>query len=219
MKPLITLILFFSLSLAGFGQANKPYTDSAFEADSHFKCIVGGDHIYNSDTTFLQEDYVPLDSYLLLAVFGRQSNNDSIGFTNKAEAKNLMMNGKKEGKWIEYYIDGTDIDLTTDSTNSVFFVLTVYKDGLAIGMRRWYYKSGEINAIINYKEGRRDGIYKDYYKSGKLKTLDTYIDGRLNGVSKNYYENGKLKDKIVYIDDTVKEWTNYDENGNEIKPK
>ena len=27
------------------------------------------------------------------------------GFTNKAEAKNLMVNGLKEGKWMEYFND------------------------------------------------------------------------------------------------------------------
>ncbi len=27
---------------------------------------------------------------------------DSLGFTNKAEAKNLMVNGLREGKWVEY---------------------------------------------------------------------------------------------------------------------
>lgn len=45
---------------------------------------------------------------LTLSAFG-QTPPDS-GFTNKAEAKNLMVNGLKEGKWIEYY--DTDLNLS-----------------------------------------------------------------------------------------------------------
>ena len=45
------------------------------------------------------------------------------GFTNKAEAKNQIINGLKEGKWIEY-VDGQD-KVTTD-TNAPIYLLTFF---------------------------------------------------------------------------------------------
>ena len=59
-----------------------------------------------------------------LIAFGQA---DSLGFTNKAEAKNLMVNGLKEGKWIEY-IYGIKMNLK-DSSIITGYKSTIYKAG------------------------------------------------------------------------------------------
>ena len=45
-----------------------------------------------------------------LTAFGQQEWADS-SFTNKAEAKNLMVNGLKDGKWIEYFGEKMELRL------------------------------------------------------------------------------------------------------------
>jgi hypothetical protein len=50
-------------------------------------------------------------------------NYDGNGFTNKAEAQNEFVNGKKEGKWIEY-VDS--VGHITGETNSHYYALIIY---------------------------------------------------------------------------------------------
>ncbi|HTB30831.1 MAG TPA: hypothetical protein VK808_02330, partial [Bacteroidia bacterium] len=52
--------------------------------------------------------------FIALGAFG-QDYPDS-GFTNKAEAKNLMVNGLKEGKWVEYQDMMGNFNTDTHST-------------------------------------------------------------------------------------------------------
>ncbi len=59
---------------------------------------------------------------MTITAFGQQENS----FTNKTEAKNQMVNGMKEGKWIEY--DDSDYKLTTDE-NAAYYRLSIYHEG------------------------------------------------------------------------------------------
>jgi antitoxin component YwqK of YwqJK toxin-antitoxin module len=137
---------------------------------------------------------------ITLAAFG-QDYPDS-GFTNKAEAKNLMVNGLKEGKWIDYYKD-TIVGIgegrhskevpTTDTSKANEYHLTVYKKAQSIGTLRTYYKNG---------------ILKD-------ETPQTY--NKIDGVEKRYYETGKIEAKVIWKNCRVIKVINYDDNGNETK--
>ncbi len=144
MKPLVTLILLFCLSLNGFGQQATP------------EC---------------------LDS----------------GFTNKAEAKNSMVNGLKEGKWVEYetYYYDTSSYITTD-TSAPYYILTVYKTG------------------------KPNGIQKKFYKRGMLMSITPYVNGRKNGTEKNYNENGQLQNCLTYINNKIDEEIGYMDSGRVI---
>ena len=85
-------------------------------------------------------------SFSLIA-FGQA---DSLGFINKAEAKNLMVNGLKEGKWVEY------LDFkgrTTSDTNAPDYMLTIYKKGVPIGIVRWYTKLQTLEQKVYYNDG------------------------------------------------------------------
>jgi antitoxin component YwqK of YwqJK toxin-antitoxin module len=173
--------------------------------------------------------------YLFLAIlFLCFACNDVIdeGFTNKAEAKNLVVNGKKEGKWVEYTADDMG-DSTSDSVNYFSYTLRVYKHGEPIGVERIYFKSGERQEIPHtngggnevvkgfYKTGelkfeqpwennKLSGVVKSYYKSGKLKSETPFKDGFESGVQKEYYESGTLKSETSY---TTGEKKCYYENG------
>ena len=132
------------------------------------------------------------------AAFG-QEYPDS-GFTNKAEAKNFMVNGKKEGKWVKYIytddqIDGID-SLTSDTNIANYYYLTCYRDGVPYGVERKYKKYGKSWCLLEkmtLKNGICNGWDRTYYKSGKIETETQLIDLIPNGVEKEYYESGELK--------------------------
>ena len=130
-----------------------------------------------------------------LTAFG-QDYPDS-GFTNKAEAKNLTVNGKKEGKWVEYR--DSNLTKTKDST-APYYMLTVYKTDKPNGIIRGYYKSGKLMSSATYVNGKKNGVAKLYFESGKLRVEGAYIDGIENGVISTYYENGTLNLEIPCTD-------------------
>jgi hypothetical protein len=99
------------------------------------------------------------------------------GFTNKAEAKNLTVNGLKEGKWVEYYENGK---IETESS---------YKNGLRNGVRKFYNESGILLHETPFLDDTINGIEKEYYDSGKIKNEIQYTNG-LKVSTKYYNENG-----------------------------
>jgi len=143
--------------------------------------------------------------------FGQQDYPDS-GFTNKAEAKNLTVNGLKEGQWVEYFYPNSN--KPTDDTSATYYALTIYKSGIRNGAAREYYKNGKIMSVGYFKNGKTNGKVNEYYENGKIKSILPVIDSKANGIYMAYYENGKLKSEVSYLsgieNGTDKE---YDENG------
>jgi antitoxin component YwqK of YwqJK toxin-antitoxin module len=140
---------------------------------------------------------------------------DSLGFTNKAEAKNLLVNGLKEGKWVEY-INEDDEASSEDSTKQ-FYCLFIYKAGKPVGLVRSYFKNGKLKGVTPFANGVMNGVVKEYYESGKLKGEHPYTNDLENGADKEYYENGKLKTVITFKDGQEISTKKYDINGKEIK--
>lgn len=172
-----------------------------------------------------------------LATFGQDypdsaRPDDSVGrgFTNKAEAKNLTINGLKEGKWMER-LDGF-LRVITDTTNFKvlldtihnevnpfgvnFYCLSVYKAGKYNGIIRWYGIDWKIWCEYPYINGKLNGIYKRYYKNGNVEIESPYLNGIANGVAKTYYVDGKMKQEILSVKGKTKRIKYYDQNGNQI---
>jgi antitoxin component YwqK of YwqJK toxin-antitoxin module len=138
-----------------------------------------------------------------LTAFGQQGQYPDSGFTNKAEAKNLMVNGKKEGKWIEYV--GGIFDTIIDS-NAYFYQLTIYSAAVPRGMQRLYRKTGELFSETPYKNGKINGTYKRYFEWGGLIEKCTFIDDKKVGIDIWYNESdkgSKLWREIPYIDGKI----------------
>ncbi|MGP8215607.1 MAG: hypothetical protein ACLQQ4_08600 [Bacteroidia bacterium] len=91
-----------------------------------------------------------------LTSIGQQNPLDS-GFTNKAEAKNLVINGKKEGKWLEYIkrIQLDNIDVTNDTNLAGHYKLTIYRAGKPFGIMRQYYMSGKLMSETKYTNEKK----------------------------------------------------------------
>ena len=102
--------------------------------------------------------------------YGQQYPEDS-GFTNKAEARNILKDTVKIGKWMEYMDSAMHITL---DTNAPYYSLTVYKDG------------------------KPSGIFRGYYRNGNLYFQCAIVNGQKNGVGRKYYQNGNVKSEIPY---------------------
>jgi len=146
-----------------------------------------------------------------------------------------MVNGLKEGKWIEYW----DYNHYVTDTNKGYeiYILTIYKKGKPYGIVREYYKCGKIEREIPYVNGvekwysengyewgeyptingKRDGIAKEYFK-GMLTKEAPFNNGKLNGVVKEYIESDKVIKETPYSNDDkngIEKW--YYENGKVFK--
>jgi antitoxin component YwqK of YwqJK toxin-antitoxin module len=119
------------------------------------------------------------------------------GFTNKAEAKNQMVNGLKEGKWVEFV--NYDDSVVTDSTYIPYYRLSIYRAGKLSGKVRKYLRSGILIVEAYYIEGKLNETYKFYWMNGKLRNATPYINDVINGTVKEYYENGELQSETIYI--------------------
>ncbi|WP_291113573.1 toxin-antitoxin system YwqK family antitoxin [Flavobacterium sp. UBA6135] len=115
-----------------------------------------------------------------------------------------VVNKLYEGEWKYYHLDMDQI-----------MTLENYKNGKLDGVRKVFYKSGELAEETNYKEGKREGSYKKYAENGIVMEELNYkndlfhgpaiykeTDGTIsitgqykNGLSVGewkYYEKGKL---------------------------
>ena len=187
----------------------------------------------------MKATFILILSLFTLSVLGQ--NYPDSGFRNKAEAKNLMVNGKKDGKWFEYHLRRYEGIFTDGDTTRRYYTLTVFKGGDRYGIERWYYISGKLEGEIPFKDGEENGIMKCYYENGNLHSEIPYTKGLRNGFQKVYYENGKIKWECMYVnnepngvetdyyeDGNLKETITYnngkvvssniyDENGNKVK--
>lgn len=142
-------------------------------------------------------------------------------FTNKREAKNLMINGLKEGKWLIYQDSNANV---ISDTNAPYYVLIVFRAGIPVvgrgytrrgsvnfevpilngmdnGLGKWYYDDGKFKAEVIFKNSKKNGVEKNYYESGVLESETPYKNDKQNGVEKDYYESGQLKGTYPFKND------------------
>jgi antitoxin component YwqK of YwqJK toxin-antitoxin module len=117
------------------------------------------------------------------------------GFTSKADAKNVMKKGMKDGNWIEYM--DNEGKATTD-TAAPYYNLVVYKKGMKNGLQNQYAKGGKLLSSMPYKNDKLNGVAKYYNSDGKLTGETSFKDNNLNGVQKTYYESGKVKSQTTW---------------------
>ena len=145
-----------------------------------------------------------LSLFFSLAAIAQQPEYPDSGFTNKAEAKNLTINGLKEGKWLEYIIEYQAHFEAPPGWDTTFYNLLVYKNGIRYGIARkyWYGFIGDpdLCGVKHYIQDNKTRIEKEYWPDGKLWTEGPYINGKENGVIKKYSMGpGYLEYECPYI--------------------
>ena len=96
-------------------------------------------------------------------------------------------NGRREGKWIFYYLDGK---LKEERE---------YKNGSKNGLCKKYSKEGKIDKITSYKDGIKNGKYKEFDSNEKLCLEGVYLNGKKEGLWKNY----KTSEFLLYKNDIL----------------
>jgi antitoxin component YwqK of YwqJK toxin-antitoxin module len=122
---------------------------------------------------------------------------DTLGFTDKKEATNQLVNGKKEGKWLEYKYDMTG---TTTDTKAPYYMLTIYHNDKPVGVSRLYYK-GTTNLAMetHYNNGLKTGMQTAYFYDGKTMQSQTFWrNDSIQGTDKEFYDSGKLYKETTY---------------------
>ncbi|MGP8217184.1 MAG: toxin-antitoxin system YwqK family antitoxin [Bacteroidia bacterium] len=150
-----------------------------------------------------------------LTAFGQ--NPVDTGFTVKAEARNVLVSGLKEGKWIEYEDTVKGIHPTRNSNTAPLYRLAVYHFGKEHGIVRQYWRNGKLYSEITFMNGVENGEAKFYNDNGSLKVEYLYANGKKNGEGKEYDKNGKIKSETTYRNDRPEKTKYFDENGNEIR--
>ncbi|HTB32307.1 MAG TPA: hypothetical protein VK808_09800 [Bacteroidia bacterium] len=117
------------------------------------------------------------------------------GFTNRKEAENLMVDGVKDGKWVEYGFLFWIIRFDT-----LDYTLIEYKHGSPVGIVREYYMDGKLKGEVQYdKVGKRIGVARGFYKNGVMNAENNFMNNQYNGTAKAWYSNGVLDSEATYI--------------------
>ena len=116
-----------------------------------------------------------------------------------------VMNGQKEGTWIEYFNNPEYLPKKVVS----------YEKGKKNGTFVEIDKTGSITKKMEYKNDQLNGQASEWYRGGRLSKLNTYKDGKLDGKQILCYEKGGNLEVSNYKDgerDGETIW--YDESGN-----
>lgn len=125
-----------------------------------------------------------------------------------------VMNGLKEGTWIEYFSSvaylpkrivcfekgkKNGVCLELDKTGSIT-KKAEYKNDMLDGQVSEWFRGGRLSKLNTYKNGLEDGEQILCYEKGGNLEVANYKDGQRNGLTTWYYESGNKKMTIEYKD-------------------
>lgn len=113
--------------------------------------------------------------------------------TGNIQRRYTEVNGKKEGKMIDYYPDGTLLGERW------------FTDDKQIGRTNVYYKSGRLKEVQYYENGLKQGGDTLWYEDGKIEFATTFLNGKKNGVLRKWSPDGKIVFEASYNQDTLSE--------------
>ena len=105
-----------------------------------------------------------------------------VGNLKKVNIGNVL-NGKKEGKWVEYY----------HSTGRKMYE-HYYKDGVRDGLHTSWYENGKKKIEGTFKDDKHDGLHTTWYENGQMKIQNEFKDGNLVFTISSWNEDGSVKE-------------------------
>ncbi len=105
--------------------------------------------------------------------------------------KYTLVNGKKEGKYQEFYHTG-ELLCERNFVNDIEEGKTVF-----------YYRDGSTKEVMYLLNGNKNGGDTLYYEDGSLKYISTYKEGIRNGILKKWDEDGELTYDAKFNMDTL----------------
>jgi antitoxin component YwqK of YwqJK toxin-antitoxin module len=114
--------------------------------------------------------------------------------------------GLKQGKWTEFYENGTK-----KAEGS-------YKDNKKIGYWKFYYKNGKIEQEGEYNnKGNTEGEWKRYFENGNTLSISNFLDGLEEGPFVEYNDTGAIVAKGEFIEGEETGMWIYNINGYKIQ--
>ena len=72
---------------------------------------------------------------------------------------------------------------------------------------------GNLLGEMHYLNGIADGVCRLWYKSGQLNQESNYSEGILNGTYRSWWNNGVLKEEIEFVWGVKKSSKHFNQNG------
>jgi antitoxin component YwqK of YwqJK toxin-antitoxin module len=98
-----------------------------------------------------------------------------------------VVNKQFEGEWKYYHEDLPSV-----------MTLEIYANGKLNGVRKVFYKSGEIAEETTYKDGLKNGPYKSYAENGILLEESNYKNDLYDGMSINRNATNEITGQGLY---------------------
>ena len=184
------------------------------------KKVIG---IHRGGDILLPVNYGTLISYLIQSLSNENLIKNSLNITEKKIYKLIypngefyigeILNGLKNGKGIQYYMDGKikiDGNFVNDKVegDGIYyyedgeFYNGQWKNDLRHGKGKEYYKNGIIKYEGDFVNDKPEGSGKYIYLDGVF-YIGQIINGLKNGKGKEYYKNGYIKYDGDWIDDKL----------------
>ncbi|MGL4670973.1 toxin-antitoxin system YwqK family antitoxin [Cetobacterium sp.] len=137
-------------------------------------------------------------------------------------------NGKKNGKYVEYYpnhnlkVEGQSIEEIKfgswktfyDNKKNQLHTNYSYQNGKRSGSFKNYYENGQVEVNGEYLDGFRIGKWEYFYSNGNLESKGEFKNGKHEGKWRTYHPNGKLNGVGKMSDDNkIETWKYYYSNG------
>ncbi len=139
-------------------------------------------------------------SFLLIALTGCGDNRDSQTYERIERLENgtvarrvNIVNGKKEGKMLDYYPDGK-------LRGERFF-----QNDHQVGRTVLYHPGGQIMEVQYYANGFKDGGDTIWYENGQVQFTSWFKNGKKNGHLRKWSSEGKIIFEALYEMDSVVE--------------
>lgn len=141
------------------------------------------------------------------------------------------INGKKQGEWKTYYINGQVAKVENylnDTLNGQLFYFDekgkikgklFYRMGVKVDSSKLYFPNGQANTE-EWKDssGKTQGLFKVYHMNGQLSQIGFMKDNYLDDTCKSFFDNAQLK-TVEFYKDRKKEgtWQYFSKVGNLIR--
>jgi|GEM_PF-2355071 len=196
MKKILLSVLLLSIAYLGKAQGYRLYIDDNGKSTDMFKATSYIVVKQLADTAWLMQQFDMENAILQSGTFKDRSlqisngkfvyyrklnfyNNKQMKEWLKSDTVNCIMtegefkNGKKEGRWTDYFIGGK-------KREEVY-----YKDGILNGPYRSYNDDrSTVGLAGNYLDGKRDGEWQMFGLDGKILEIDKYRKGKVYNIKK-----------------------------------
>lgn len=168
--------------------------------------------------------------FIALWFFIRNYRSITQGFQKSSvKANGALINGKKQGEWKAYYLDGKLKLLENYKNDTLNGPKLSYSDngnlsfrgkyamGILVDSAFRYYYNGKLKSMT-YNEKSGKGVFKIYHNNGTLGQTGKLKNGSLDDTCKTYFETGTLKAIEIYKDKKkAGQWRYYAATGKLLK--